>query len=128
MKLSNKIFLTTQIKDDDKTTNVWFIISLNKLLKQDLDVKLSYSLLKFYKELQDKEEVFNEAKAKILEKFGTKEGNGYIISKENVEGANNEFKSLLEIEEEYSIEKFKLPEDIKISAWDIIQLELILQE
>ncbi len=79
-------------------------------MRQDLDIKTSYALIKFFKELQQKEKVYNETINTLLEKFGVKEGQGYIIPKENEEGANIEFKSLVEIEEEYTFDKIKLPE------------------
>ncbi len=112
MKIKNNIFESGQIQ------------AINELIAQPLPVAQSYKLMKFAKELAEKEKVYMEAKMSIFKKYG-KEKDGQIeIEKKNQKQATAEIDELLELEEEYEFEGgIKLPEDIKLSAAQIMLIE-----
>lgn len=111
MKLPNYVF-----------ENQLLISSLNKVLDCNLPIKNVYKLSKLVKELNDKEVGYQEARLKLLKKYGEDKGeNGFEIEKDKVEEFNNEWKSLLEIEEEYNYNKI----DLNVNK---INVELSLKE
>jgi len=104
------------------------IPALNELILKPLPVKEAYKVAKLAKELREKEEVYREAKTAIFRKYG-KEKNGKIeIMKKNQEKALEEINELIAVKEEYSLkDKIKLPEDIELSAQQIILLEDLVE-
>ena len=64
MKLSNALFLSL----DDKVRPK-FIVSLSKLLTLNLPIKLSFSIMKWIKEIESALGVFNEAKQQLFKKY-----------------------------------------------------------
>jgi hypothetical protein len=128
MKLKNTIFLIQTIKDWDATLEVWFIPSIKRLLDKDLPIKNSYALRKLFAQIVTKEKVYNEARMPIFQKYWEEKNDVLTIPTEKLQEANVLLNEIIQIEEEYEFEKIKLPEDIKISAMDIIQLEEILKE
>ena len=116
IKLKNVIFVNE------------FVPALRELIKRELPVTIAYKLMKFVKQIETKAVVFNEARVKMLETYGEKgEDNKYVIPKEKTVEANQEWQKILNIEEEYEVEKVKLPEDVKIKTSELIILEKILK-
>jgi len=118
MKFKNSIFIRGQIP------------VINKLIEKPLEITESYKLVRFAKSLRENEEIFNKAKLKVFEKFGekNKEGNWEIKDEKKQEEATKELDKLLDIEEEYDLDsKIKIPEDIKLSAAEILLLEDIIE-
>lgn len=116
MKLKNKVFENG------------FIASLQKLIGQDLPVKMTYSLVKLVKEVNDKSVVYREAKQKIFDKYAEKQGDNLILNPATEDGKKGTAKldELLQLEETYEIEKIKLPDDVKLSVQDVMLLEEVL--
>ena len=117
MKIDNKIFEGGGIE------------AINELLIQPLPVKESYRLMKFAKELKEKEDVYRGARIAVFKKYGKeKEDKTIEILEENKGKALEELNELLAIEEEYSLkDKITLPEDIKLSAAQLMLLEDIVK-
>jgi len=113
MKIKNDIF------EGGKTE------ALNELIMQPLPVSESYKLMKFVKELKEKEEVYRGAKMAIFKKYGEeKEDKTIEIKKENQEKAVKELDELIGMEEEYSLDrKIVLPKEIQFSAAQLMLLE-----
>jgi hypothetical protein len=65
MKLSNALFLSLDDKVQPK-----FIVSLSKLRKLNLPIKLSFSLLKWIKDIETALTIFNEARMGLFKKYG----------------------------------------------------------
>jgi hypothetical protein len=118
MKFQNSIFADGRVP------------AINKLVAEPLDIVEAYKLVKFIKELKEKETSFLEAKTTIFEKYGkkNKEGNWEIKGEKKVQKAQAELNELLAIEEEYAFDsKIKLPEGIKLSAAELGLLEEIVE-
>lgn len=118
MKFPNSIFADGRIP------------AINKLVAEPLDITEAYKLVKFVKELREKETSYTEAKTTIFSKYGKKnaEGNWEIKGRKKVEKAQEEINQLLAIEEEYAFDsKIKLPEGIKLSALELGLLEDIVE-
>jgi hypothetical protein len=118
MKFSNHIFVRGQIP------------VINELIEKPLDIAEAYKLVKFARSLKEKEEDFNEARLKVFKKYGeqNKEGNWEIKDDKAREEAAKEIDKLLEIEEEYDLEsKIKVPQDVKLSAAELMLLEDIIE-
>jgi hypothetical protein len=118
MKFSNRIFVTGAIP------------VINKLIEKPLEIGEAYKLLKFAKSLKENEENFNKARLKVFQKYGSqnKEGNWEIKNKKNQEKAAEEIDQLLEIEEEYDLDKkIRVPADVQLSAAEVVLLEDILE-
>jgi hypothetical protein len=114
MKLKNQIFAN------------WFSKALNNLLDEKLEIKISYNLTKFAKEIDSKFKIYDELRIKLCEKHWkiNKKTNKYDL--DNIEEFNKEFTELSDIEEEYTIEPIKLNEKVEISWNDLLLLEKIL--
>jgi len=103
---------------------------INKLVAEPLDISEAYKLVKFVKELKEREKTYLDAKLTIFEKYGKKneEGNWVIKGEKKVTKASAEVDELLAIEEDYDlVSKIKLPKDIKMSAMDLGLLEGIVE-
>lgn len=117
MKFANSIFVSGQME------------AINTLSKKPLDVYEAYKLVKLLKSLSDRNEIFVKARLGIFEKYGKKMKNGdwQIKEQDRRELATGELNKLLAIEEEYELEsKIKVPEDIQLSAVELILLEDII--
>lgn len=112
MKIANSIFDSPKVG------------AINDLISLPLPVKDAYALMKFAKELSEKETIYRDAKMKIFKEYGEEKKGILSIKKENEEKAFEELKALAEIEEEYTLpNKIKLPVDIKLSAQQLSLLE-----
>jgi hypothetical protein len=103
---------------------------INKLVAEPLDISEAYKLVKFVKELREREKTFLDAKLTIFGKYGEKDdkGNWKIEDEKKIEKATVELNELLAIKENYEFDsKIKLPEDIKMSAIDLGLLEEIVE-
>ncbi len=107
MKLSNALFLSL----DDKVRPK-FIVSLSKLLTLNLPIKLSFSIMKWIKEIESALIVFNEAKQQLFKKYW--EEKDWVLS---VTGANLQlfWKDLDEL--------CKIDVDINFDPIDTVALE-----
>ena len=116
MKLGNSIFEGGKVE------------ALNELIMQPLPVSESYKLMKFVKELKEKQDVYRGAKIAIFKKYGEeKEDKTMEIKKENQEEAMKELNELIEIEEEYSLDsKIVLSKELEFSAAQLMLLEDIV--
>ena len=117
MKFSNRIFVSGQIP------------VINKLVEKPLEITEAYKLVKFVKSLQENEQNFNKARLSIFQKYGKQDkgGNWEIKNEKNQKLVAGELDKLLEIEEEYDLDsKVKIPNDIQLSASEVILLEDII--
>ena len=117
MKFENRIFEDGRIQ------------AINELILQPLPVSESYKLMKFAKELKEKEEVYLAAKIAIFKKYGKELEDGTIeVNQDKQEEAKKDLDELLEVEEEYSFDKkVVLPEDTVLSAAQVMLLEDIIE-
>jgi hypothetical protein len=112
MKIANSIFEDGSVP------------AINELLTQPLPVSDAYKLVKFARELKEKEEVYRTAKLGIFKKYGKEKDGEITIAKGNEEKADKELNELLSLEEKYEFEgKVPLPKDVTLSAVQIMLLE-----
>ena len=113
MKIGNSIFEGGKVE------------ALNALVVLPLPIKEAYRLMKFVKELKEKEDVYQGVKISIFKKYGNEKKDGTIeIKKENQKKAFKELNELLAIKEEYSLDrKIVLPNNIEFSAAQLMSLE-----
>lgn len=105
---------------------------LSKLNNMKLNIKVSYAVAKNINKIEKELEIYNEEKAKLIDKYGEKDeegnlkvdeaGNIEIIDKENW---NKDFKELLEIENEIDMHKINEEALFKCEC-DITPGELML--
>jgi len=116
MKLKNIVF-----------TN-GFVQSYQKLLDKELPISLSYNIAKSVKDINEKSKLFEELKIKLYKKYGDEKDGQIKIKDNNLLKFQNELDELLNIEEEYNIEKieFKIDSLIELSAKDILLLEDVI--
>jgi uncharacterized Zn finger protein len=115
-----------------------FVNALQRLLDADLEIDQSYALSKFARQFREKQGVYNEARQKLIDKYGTKDDDGKLVEEngqvqvEDVESFQKEFQKLLEVEEEYEMDKLHIEDlqslDIRLSANDILLLDKILED
>lgn len=95
---------------------VTFLNSVGIIKEMVLPVKASYAISKNIKKIEKEIEVYNEERAKLLDKYGEKDENGNLvvseeqnikIAPENVEKWNKDLSELLDIEVEVDIHKLK---------------------
>lgn len=121
MKLRNTIFIT---EAEDRG----FIPALNRLMTQPLPVKVAYDLAKLGREISARQQDFENGRKAILEKYGKEKDGTWEILAKNTEKANKEFNELANLQEEYEIKKkIKIPDDIELSARDLLYLEAIIE-
>lgn len=107
MKLKNTIFRTG------------FIAALNNLLVQPIPVVYGFGLRKFTVEVNAKSKLFEESRMALVEQYAEKDTQGKSVIDEatknykitNLEDFNKEYLKLVEIEEDYSFEKFVLTKE-----------------
>ena len=121
MKLRNTIFIT---EAEDRG----FIPALNRLMSQQLPVKVAYDLAKLGREISERQQDFENGRKAILEKYGKEKDGSWEILAKNTEKANKEFNELANVEEKYELkDKIKLPEDIELSPRDMLYLDAIIE-
>ena len=95
---------------------VTFLNSVGIIKEMALPVKASYAIAKNIKKIEKEIEVYNEERAKLLDKYGEKDEDGNLVVSEeqnikivpeNVEKWNKDLNELLDIEVEVDIHKLK---------------------
>lgn len=95
---------------------VTFLNSVGIIKEMALPVKASYAIAKNIKKIEKEIEVYNEERAKLLDKYGEKDEEGNLVVSEeqnikivpeNVEKWNKDLNELLDIEVEVDIHKLK---------------------
>ena len=121
MKLRNTIFIT---EAEDRG----FIPALNRLMSEKLPVKVAYDLAKLGREISERQQDFENGRKAILEKYGKEKDGKWEILAKNIEKANKEFNELGNVQEEYELKKkIQIPDDIELSARDLLYLESIIE-
>lgn len=99
--------------------------------KQGLGIKISYALSKNISKIEREIEIYNKEKAKLIEKYGSKNDEGNYITDtqgnikfNNLDDWNKAIIELLELEVDIDIHKISL-EDIYNGACDITPAEFI---
>lgn len=132
MKLQNTIFYRQKANEASP-----FIQALNALIGEPLPVKTSYALAKIAKTVSDKQKAYEDARNALVKKYGEpakdkngKETGGTTVKEKNMEPFLKELNELIEMEEEYKIEKVTLEEKqlegVKIKPQDLMVLEKII--
>lgn len=112
MKIANRIFDSLKVG------------AINELIAQKLPISEAYSLMKFAKELSEKETIYREAKLKIFRMYGTEKDGIVSIKKGNEEKASKELEKLASLEEDYKFDKkIVLPKGLELSAQQLMLLE-----
>lgn len=106
--------------------------SLKKLSASTFsNFKTSYQISKLIKNLDEELRFFDEENQKIIKKYGKEdpESNNYKIPEEDIEKANKEFQSLLEVEVNLNIDKIDIDvEENSIALKEISPQEIITLE
>jgi len=118
MKIKNRLFENKQ-----------YFVTIGKIHTSDqLSVVDAYRINRLVKKLSELQEEFSELKKRILSHHGTpnEEEGTVVISKENREEFNAEYKELADIEHDLETEKLTFPKKIEdgFSAADLTILEL----
>jgi len=118
MKIKNRLFENKQ-----------YFVTIGKIHTSDqLSVVDAYRINRLVKKLSELQEEFSELKKRILSQHGTpnEEEGTVVISKENREEFNAEYKELADIEHDLETEKLTFPKKIEdgFSAADLTILEL----
>ena len=114
------------------------LISINKLMKKELPIQISFQLKKIYKQLENEIKIYEESKLDLLNKYADRDDYGnlkieneyYVIKKENRDDFANEMNSLNNIDIELEFEPISIQylSDVKLTAEDLIILEDFLVE
>lgn len=107
-----------------KLTNLQIMNSeqvLAKLKTEELPILVAYKLNKVIKVIGEKLKFIHEQRDEIIKRYGHEENGTYLIDEKDQENINkflNDFKAVLSIEEEVSIEIFELNDfvNVKISS------------
>ncbi len=104
--------------------------AIEKLMKQDLPVMVSFKISQFVKRYNREYTVFIEKKKKLFEEYGEEKDGQFTIKKENSEQFNEDIEKLLDIEVTLEVEKIKLISlaTIKLSPMDLNNLEILIEE
>ena len=104
--------------------------AIEKLMKQDLPVMVSFKISQFVKRYNREYTVFMEKKKKLFEEYGEEKNGQFTIKKENNKQFNEDIKKLLDTEVTLEVEKIKLVSlaTIKLSPMDINNLEMLIEE
>ena len=104
--------------------------SLEKLIVQDLPIKIAYKLSKLVKRLNEEYVIYSKNKNNLFEKYGTKEKEKITVKPENMKQFKKDLEELLEIEVKMNIDKIKLSDlnTIKISTIDMTNLDILIEE
>lgn len=112
------------------------IRSLNVLATKELKLSSAYVVAKNIKALSVIEELINNKRKIIIDKYAEKDENGNIVSNENgihiadMNGFNDEINTLLSEEVEIELTKIKMSdiENITISPADVYRLMDMIEE
>lgn len=110
---------------------------LSKLTNKELPIKFSYALSKNIIKINRELEAYNKERQKLIEKYGEKDEQGKIKTKEDgsvnikdVENWNRDFKELLEIENDIDINVIDLDSvsvDINITPGELMVIDYMFK-
>ena len=111
---------------------------LSKLNNAELPVKVSYKLAKNIKSIEKELTIYEEEKAKFINKYGEKDEEGKLKTKEDgsinitdTENWNKDIKELLDIEAEINIEKINIDElaksDLKLTPAELALIDYMIK-
>lgn len=111
---------------------------LSKLNNYELPIKLSYSIAKNIKIIDEELKIYTEERQKLINKYAEKDKDGNIITSEdgtvNILDSENwerDIMELLKIENEINIKKIKIEElensDIRITPFELTQIEYMIK-
>lgn len=103
--------------------------SLAKLVTMDLPVKISYRMTKIAKLIKNELQEVEDQRTELVKKYGEKTEQGLMV-KEKIEEFNKEFNEFLDEEIEISYIPVNLSsiEDRKLSALDMLNLEIFIKD
>lgn len=115
------------------------IPTLQKLSQEQLPIKISYTISKNIKAIEEELKIYEEERQKLIKKYAEldKEGkpkvndNGnYVIKQENQLDFNKEVLELLDIETDINISKVDLNalEGLKISPSELTSVNFMIEE
>ena len=107
---------------------------LQKLGKKDFKAKLAWSIARLLKEAEKEVQGFNEARLKLINKYGIKDENDQLVTddngnckiiQENIPDFNKELNDLVDTEVEINANKINmnLLEDVDFTPSDMATLE-----
>ncbi len=112
--------------------------ALGEVSKKQLPVKVSYAIAKNIAKIESLLKIYNKEKDKLIEKYGEKdEKNEFVIENGGIklkEGTkkdwNNDLETLLDIENEVEIHKFKFDEiaNVQISPAELQAIDYMIEE
>lgn len=127
MKLSNALFLSL----DDKVRPK-FIVSLSKLLTLNLPIKLSFSIMKWIKEIESALGVFNEAKQQLFKKYWEEKDWVLSVTGTNLQLFWKDLDELCKIDVDINFEPIDTAvlegSDIKLTIEDLMILEPLFKK
>lgn len=110
---------------------------LSKLTNMELPIKLSYALSKNITKIDRELEVYNKERQKLIEKYGEKDKEGKLKTKEDgtinildIDNFNKDLKEILEIETEVDIHTIDLENintDIKITPGELMIIDYMFK-
>lgn len=112
---------------------------LRALSNKPIKIKVAYNIAKIIKEIEKENELFEETRQHLLNKFCEKDENGQlrinekgsaIIKSEYVADYNNEIKELLESQIEIAAEPIKIEdiEDLELTAAQVYAISSFIEE
>jgi len=106
--------------------------ALSRLMQQPMKAKASFRLAKTVKQVQPHIEAFEETRTKIVEQYGKKNGEGFVIDPESKGWKKyvNELEDVLKEEIKLNVKKITLASiaQAEITAADAIILEWLVDE
>lgn len=113
------------------------IVVLSKLTQMELPIKLSYALSKNITKIDRELTVYNKERGKLIEKYGEKDEEGNLKTKEDgtinildIDSFNKDLKEILEIETEVDIHLIDLEKvnvDINITPGEIMLVDYMFK-
>lgn len=110
---------------------------LSKLTQMELPIKLSYALSKNITKIDRELTVYNKERQKLIEKYGEKDEEGKLKTKEDgtinildIDSFNKDLKEILEIETEVDIHVIDLEKvnaDINITPGELIIVDYMFK-
>jgi hypothetical protein len=110
---------------------------LSKLTQMELPIKLSYALSKNITKIDRELTVYNKERQKLIEKYGEKDEEGKLKTKEDgtinildIDSFNKDLKEILEIETEVDIHVIDLEKvnvDINITPGELMVIDYMFK-
>lgn len=110
---------------------------LSKLTNMELPIKLSYAISKNITKVDRELEAYNKERQKLIEKYGEKDEEGKLKTKEDgtinildIESFNSDLKEILEIETEVDIHLIDLDNinvDINIAPGELMVIDYMFK-